>query len=155
MSLFGDMISCHSKACIRVDLNPICFTTPIVSPIITKSPIEKGLSIKREIEANISCSTFCKAKAIAIHHTHKLASRGVISTHKLIKTNNIAVIQTTIFTISFTILLVISADFSSSLSISLVMRTLRKVISVLLNQNTSNTRNIARITISNWSGNTK
>jgi len=71
----------------RVDFIPISLTTPLSSPIIIKSSISKGLSKKILNEAKISHNIFCNAKAIATHITPTLASKGVISTHKLDNSN--------------------------------------------------------------------
>jgi hypothetical protein len=103
-----------------VAFNVILVTVQLFSHADIQSPILNGLENKIDREENVSSNMCCKAKAIAIHHSHKLAMIGVISIHKLVNINNIPITHTITFTVVCIIVCVlfsISACFLNMLFI--------------------------------------
>jgi hypothetical protein len=91
---------------IRVDFSVTLLTVQLYVSVVTQSPTLNGLENKIDREAKTSSNICCKAKATAIHHNHKLAMIGVISTHRLVSISNIPIIQTITFTTIFMIVCV-------------------------------------------------
>jgi len=82
-SLFGTITTLHSSVSKYVDFIQICLTFHLSDHIAIKSHILNGLSIYIKTVAKTFSNIFLEAKAIAKPQIHKLAKRGVISTHIL------------------------------------------------------------------------
>src|SRR5690554_1946540 len=79
----------------RVVLRPICSMVPATSPNTTKSPISKGLSMPIDMDANMSLSRVCTARAMAMPPTPRLAIIAVISTPRLDRIDSSITVQVT------------------------------------------------------------